>query len=99
MKLFTATAFNKGQIPAAPGNRRPLFPGLGIIREAIAEVLFEFPAYLRSPLYKIRTIVVFTQEQIMIPPPFGMGFPVRQRHAAVRAEFFLFIHFAYPPNM
>jgi hypothetical protein len=97
MKLFIATAFEKGQIPAAPSHHRPRFAGFRIAAEAVAEVLFTFPAYLGSPLYKIRTLVVFAQEQIVIPSPFRRRFPRRQRHAAMRAKHFLIVHFVCPP--
>ena len=98
MKLCTATAFEKGQIPPAPGDCRPFFPCFRIIAEAVAEVLSVVPAYLGSPSHKIGAFVVFTQEQVMIPSAFGVGFPDRQGHPAMGAEFFLIRHFDRPPE-
>jgi hypothetical protein len=46
MKLFTTTALEEGQVPPAPGDFRPFLPGLRIIAETIAEILFVLAAYL-----------------------------------------------------
>jgi len=98
MKLFTTPAFEKRQIPTAPRDSGPFFSGFRIAAVAIAEVFFELFAYPRSTRHKISTPVVFAQQQSMIPSRFAMGFPSRQRHAAVGAHSFLIVHFDYPPT-